>query len=304
MTMKGQWKKVAVIAIVLSFVAVGCGSNAAPTSPPTQPPPTLAPPTATPIPPEQIVTAAMQGWDRESVDASQVEATLAYFTDDAAFKMVGFPPEIPADFSSKAAIRQAYESWLPLHPRLQVKIQKTEGDKVIATTSYWSDPTRAMGVAPLVGTDVYVVKNGKIMQETWTLTDQSRQAFAAAMAQAAAPKPTATPAANPYVLKLQGAYEMTITKDENSKYAGKWRMVISPRDTGGSMRVAWNGNTVGTEPFTVTQDTLMFPPDDLCPGPGAYKWALDGKALTFTKVADDCMDRSTVTPLHPWIKQD
>jgi hypothetical protein len=32
--MKGQWKKIAVIAIVLSFVVVGCGSNAVPALPP------------------------------------------------------------------------------------------------------------------------------------------------------------------------------------------------------------------------------------------------------------------------------
>ena len=274
--MKRQWVQVAVVAIVLSFVAVGCGSNAAPASPPTQPPPTL-PPTATPIPPEHIVSAAMQGWDREGVDAGQVDATLAYFADDAAFKMVGFPPEIPADLPNKAAIRQAYESWLPLHPRLQVKIEKTEGDRVIATTSYWSDPTRAMGIAPLVGTDVYVVKNGKITQETWTLTDESRQAFAAAMARAAAPKVATTAAGFPI-----GSFRSIPA-----------RAHINFNADGSYQIPAIMGNAPINGTMTVTGDQVVYK-DDWCPGPGIYTWKFEGVTLTQRLVSDDCRTRKSI----------
>lgn len=36
---------------------------------------------------------------------------------------------------------------------------------------------------------------------------------------------------------------------------------------------------------------------------GTYNWAFDGKAMTFTKVADECAGRVVVTTAHPWTKR-
>ncbi len=278
--MNGQWNRITVIAMVLLFLAVGCGPNAAPAAPPTQPPPAL-PPTATAIPLTQIVTAAMQGWDRESIDASQIDTTLAYFADEATFKIIGFPPEIPADFSGKAAIRKAFESWMPGHPRLQVKIEKTEGDQVIATTSYSSDPTRGMGVAPLVGMDVYLIKNGKIVQETWTLTDESRQAFAAAMARAAAPTPKPTVATTAQGFPV-GSFRIVPSLVWIDFHADGTLYVPAVGDRG-----AINGKV------TVTGDQVTWE-DDYCSSPGIYKWKFDGTTLSLQLVSDNCDPRNTV----------
>jgi hypothetical protein len=79
---------------------------------------------------------------------------------------------------------------LPLHPKLEVQIEAVEENTVTATTSYWSDPMRAMEIAPLVGTDVYIFEDGKIVSQTWTLTEESQSDFASAMATAAAPTPS------------------------------------------------------------------------------------------------------------------
>lgn len=192
--MTAQRKKLTVIALTLSLMAIGCSTSAAPAAP-------------TPIPPDAVVLAATQGWNSDNVGAGQIDATLAYFADDAVFKMVGMPPEIPDTYSGKAAIRAAFESWLPLHPKLQVEVLKVEGDTVTARSLYWSDTTRTMGVAPLEGTDVYILEGGKIKSEVWTLTEESstqfKAAFAAAMAAQAeltaapTPKPTRTPTATP-----------------------------------------------------------------------------------------------------------
>jgi hypothetical protein len=151
----------------------------------------MPPPTPTPLPKlDELVMAAMGGWNSDSISPDQVELTLSYFADDAVFTMVGFPPEMPAGFIGKEAIRAAYESWLPLHPRLEVKIESIEGDTVTATTSYWSDPMRAMAIAPLVGKDEYTFQDGKITSETWTLTEESQTQFINAMATATAPTPS------------------------------------------------------------------------------------------------------------------
>jgi ketosteroid isomerase-like protein len=158
------------------------------TIPPT---PTTLPPTPSPQPKlDELVTAAMEGWSSDQINPDQVELTIAYYADDAVFKMVGFPPTTPSEFQGKEAIRAAFESWIPLHPKLEVKIEAVEGDTVIATTSYWSDPVRAMKVAPLVGKDVYVFVDGRIASQTWTLTEESQNKFASAIAAATTPTPS------------------------------------------------------------------------------------------------------------------
>ncbi len=146
------------------------------------------------VKPEAVVQAFAQPWTTGDVDASKLDAIIANFADQAVFKMVGMPPGQPDTFEGKAAIRAAYESWMPLHPKLQVDILKVEGDTVTAKTLYWSDMMSALGVAPLEGTDVYIVKDGKIQSEVWTLTDESRNKLMAAVA-AVAPAPT--PASQP-----------------------------------------------------------------------------------------------------------
>lgn len=168
------------------------------TTPPTDPPQTATPvptPVPTPIPtplpePDELVMAAMGGWDSDEINADQIELTIAHFADDAVFEMIGFPPDVPSQFIGKEAIRAAFESWLPLHPRLQVQIETVEDNTVTATTSYWSDPMREMKIAPLVGTDVYVFEGGKIVSETWTLTEETQRKLASGMATAAAPTPS------------------------------------------------------------------------------------------------------------------
>ena len=172
--------------------ATATTAPATPTNPPataTSPPPAPTP-SPTPLPKlDELVMAAMEGWNSDEINPDQIDLTISYFADDAIFRMVGFPPTIPSEFKGKEAIRAAYESWMPLHPKLEVKIETVEGDTVTATTSYWSDPMRAMKVAPLVGADVYVFVDGKIASETWTLTEESQSKFASAMATAAAPTP-------------------------------------------------------------------------------------------------------------------
>ena len=203
--MKRQLFFLVIVAVLLALSACTASQVAEPvgqieqagatsTSLPTNPPPTATlVPTAFPTPAprlDELVMAAMGGWNSDEIGADQIDLTISYFADAAVFEMIGFPPDMPSRFVGREAIRAAYESWLPLHPKLEVIIEATEEDTVTATTSYWSDPLRAMHVAPLVGTDVYVFEDGMIVSETWTLNEESQSSFAGAMATAAAPTPS------------------------------------------------------------------------------------------------------------------
>ena len=57
-----------------------------------------------------------------------------------------------------------------------------EGDTVTTETKTWTDDTRALGVAPIVATEVYIVQDGKIKSVTWTISDESLAVLMAAFA--------------------------------------------------------------------------------------------------------------------------
>ena len=249
--------------------------------------------------PDEIVLAAMKGWDSDSVAAGQIDTTIDYFTDEATFKMVGFPPEIPAEFTGKEAIRATFESWMPLHPRLQVQVINVEGNTVTAKTLYWSDPTRGMGVAPLEGTDVYVIQDGKIASETWTLSEESQAKFQAAFAAAMAPSPTP----NPYLAEIAGTYITELTKEDmppGTDLVGEWSMEFTEE---GLVEVYWGGDFVERGKFSISQGQLTF---EATKGnsAGTYAWTLDGKMLTLSLMEDAYEDRVLVCTTHPLTRQE
>jgi len=58
----------------------------------------------------------------------------------------------------------------------------------------------------------------------------------------------------------------------------------------------------------VTNDQIVFKDsegDFACGAdkPGKYKWKYDGKAITFTKIEDECDGRSTALPAQPFVKK-
>jgi hypothetical protein len=63
-----------------------------------------------------------------------------------------------------------------IHFEIQEELIKVEGDTLTVRALSWSDQTRQLGVAPLEGTEVYIVKNGKIASLTWTISPESQAA--------------------------------------------------------------------------------------------------------------------------------
>lgn len=64
----------------------------------------------------------------------------------------------------------------------EVTVLSVEGNTVTAEGKSWDNDTRALGVAPLVGTEVCVVEDGLIRSLTWTMSDESLAALGAALA--------------------------------------------------------------------------------------------------------------------------
>ncbi len=203
--MKGQSKQLVVIAIALLLVVAGCSPSAA-ALPPT-PPPTLAPPTQlppTPAPPTAIPLSAPVMDAAERLNAGDLEGSLAFWTDDAMFQVVGLPTGLET-YTGKEQIRSVLKDNVDNHFKELVEVLKTEGDTVTTRTTSWHDFTRQLGVAPVVATEVYIVKNSKIASLTWTINSESLTKLQAALAKAQAESATATPVAT------RSALEMTVT---------------------------------------------------------------------------------------------
>jgi hypothetical protein len=115
----------------------------------------------------------------DTISAGDVDASLATFADDAVVNIL--LPGAPETHTGKEEIRAWLESLAAGHWEGGVEILQVEGDTVTTRLTSSMDPTRALGVAPLVGTDVYIVQEGKITSYTWTPTEETAAKLQAAM---------------------------------------------------------------------------------------------------------------------------
>jgi hypothetical protein len=115
----------------------------------------------------------------DTINAGDVDASLATFADDAVVDIL--LPGAPETYTGQEQIRAWLESLAAGHWEGEVEILHVEGDTVATRLTDSMDHTRALGVAPLVATDVYVVQEGKITSYTWTPTQESAAKLQAAM---------------------------------------------------------------------------------------------------------------------------
>ena len=209
--------------------------------------------------PEEML-AAME----DALNAGDVDAAMAFFTDDAVVKIApALPPGSPDTYTGAEEIRAWFEELVAMNFEIRVEITEVEGDTVTTRTSTWIDSTREMGVAPLVATEVYTIQNGKMKGFTWTLSDESLAKVQAAMA---AVPPSA------------GA-EMTITFPENGcTYAGPEAV------SAGQITVNWDIENQGYEKCGLAIVTLdegkTFKDLDAWPSVDKPPWA---KLVTFAE---------------------
>jgi hypothetical protein len=119
----------------------------------------------------------------EAMNAGDIDAVLALYTDDAVIKLVPpIPPDSPDTYTGEAEIRAWFEELVAVNFTMEVEILQVEGDTVTTNCQTWMDPTRQLGVAPLEATLVYTVQDGKITGWTWTASGESLAKLGAALA--------------------------------------------------------------------------------------------------------------------------
>jgi len=123
--------------------------------------------------PAAVVNAAMDAWN-----AGDVDALKALFADDA----VAYFPDWGDTETGAEEIGAWIEDLVAANFVIEPESIEVEGDTVTVVAKVWADPTRALGIAPLVTTDVYTVQGGQITSQTSTLTEESSAKLMAAMA--------------------------------------------------------------------------------------------------------------------------
>jgi hypothetical protein len=116
----------------------------------------------------------------EAFETGDFDTVLAVWADDAVQTIVlGDSVET---YTGKDEIRAYWEGLLADGFRMEPTVQSVEGNTVTAESKTWSNDTQALGVAPLVATEVCIVQDGKIQSMTWTISDASLAALGAALA--------------------------------------------------------------------------------------------------------------------------
>jgi hypothetical protein len=123
--------------------------------------------------PESVVTAFYEALNTDDVDASTV-----FYADDA---VVRFPDD-DETLTGLEQIHPWIEWLLGVNFVIEAESIQVEGDTVTVAIRTWADPSRELGIAPLEGTDVYVIKDGKIASQTSAYTEESKAKIQAALA--------------------------------------------------------------------------------------------------------------------------
>lgn len=118
--------------------------------------------------------------ESELLNAGDIDGLMELYADDAVLTVVMGPDT--SLITGKEEIRPWALDYMAENFRLEYEVVGVEGDTVTLATQTWSDSINALGVAPLVGTSVAIVQDGKIQGWTWTLSDESLAAFGAALA--------------------------------------------------------------------------------------------------------------------------
>jgi hypothetical protein len=123
--------------------------------------------------PAAVVTALY-----EAFNAGDVDAIAVLYADDAAVRF----PDDDETLTGAEEIHPWIEWLVAVNFVIEAESVQVEGDTVTVAIRTWADPSRELGMAPLEGTDVYIVKDGKIASQTSTYTEESNAKIQAALA--------------------------------------------------------------------------------------------------------------------------
>jgi hypothetical protein len=151
----------------------------------------------------------------ERMNAGDLEGSLDNFADDSVTYFVGMPPTGIEIYRGKEGIRPIWEECIGSHFKMEVEIVSVVGAVVNAKSKTWHDFTRQLGVAPNEFIETYLIKDGKIVLYSSTLTEASLAKFKPALAAVMPPEPTAAPSTDTPVSEIN-----VIIKEDTCSYKG------------------------------------------------------------------------------------
>jgi ketosteroid isomerase-like protein len=126
---------------------------------------------------ENVLTAMA-----DALNAGDVEATMALFTDDAIIKILfgnALPPE---SYIGSEQVLFFMGNLVAMNFKIQVEILQVLRDITITRSKTWTDPTIQLGIAPLEMIETYHIEDGKIKGFVSILTDETVAKLQAALA--------------------------------------------------------------------------------------------------------------------------
>jgi len=212
-------------AIFLVILALGVAGCSGPTA---QPVPTA---TSAPKPKPQTASAIIEAMVT-NMNAGDVEGSLAYFADDAMIYIIGLPPTGMEVYAGKEQIRALWQDSVANHFQWEVNITSANGNTVNVKAKTWHDFTRQLGVAPLEYTDVYQVKDGKIITYGTTITADALAEFKPAFAEFVPPEEPAAPSTEQPVSEMMVTIARGTCKIDNPAplQAGEIKVTLNIKD--------------------------------------------------------------------------
>jgi hypothetical protein len=126
---------------------------------------------------ENVLTAMA-----DSLSAGDLDATMAFFTDDAIVKILPIEASPPGIFIGAEQVRFFMENLVAVNFKIQIEILQVLGDIAITRSKTWMDLTIELGIAPLEFIEIYPIQDGKIKGFISILTDESLAKLQAALA--------------------------------------------------------------------------------------------------------------------------
>ena len=109
----------------------------------------------------------------DSLNAGNINATMAQFNDDATVKLY-FGNILPSEsYVGSEKIRSWMEELVAFNFKIEIEVLQVLGDIAVTRSKSWSDQTIQLGIAPLEMIEVYPIKDGKLKGFVSILTDET-----------------------------------------------------------------------------------------------------------------------------------
>ena len=109
----------------------------------------------------------------DSLNAGNVNATMAFFTDDPVVKLFFGNVLPPESYVGSEQVRSLMENLIAINFKIEIEVLQMLGDIAVTRSKTWNDQTIQLGIAPLEMIEVYPIKDGKFQGFVSIVIDES-----------------------------------------------------------------------------------------------------------------------------------